>query len=1290
MLIIPGGDALSARRAAEILRRARGCVAVAARFLHFAEVEGELDESQHAVLRELLRYGNAPSRGAAKATPKVTRVVTPRLGTISAWSSKATDILHRCGLRAVARVERGVEWQLTFRAKADAAVVNTAGIDSLIHDPMTESVLGARRDAAALFRRARPSPPAVIDLLGGGLAALEAADAQFGLALNHAERRYLLEQFARLGRNPTDVELMMFAQVNSEHCRHKIFNAGWRIGGRAMPHSLFAMIRATERMHGRGTLVAYDDNAAVLAGFTAERLQPNAARAYAYRREAAHFTAKVETHNHPTAISPHPGAATGAGGEIRDAAAAGRGGKPKAGVVGYAVSHLRVPRMRRPWEGRESRPARIASPLRIMLEAPLGAAAFNNEFGRPCIAGYFRTFEQAHGRELFAYHKPVMLAGGVGGIRPQHLRKRKIPDGAALVALGGPAMLIGLGGGAASSLESGRNLEALDFASVQRANAEMQRRCQEVIDACIALGADNPILSIHDVGAGGLSNALPELARDGGRGGVFELRDVPSAEPGMTPLQLWCNEAQERYVLALAPARWDEFEKICRRERCPAARVGRATKAQQLVARDRGAAAAPVNLPMQMLFGAPPPARREASAPAIVARKPLRVRRTPLLRAAKLVLGFPTVADKSFLVTICDRSVTGLVAREQMVGRWQVPVADAGVTASGHRARTGEAIALGERAPLALLDAAAGARMAAGEALTNIACARIGELGDIKFSANWMAAAGERGQDASLYRAVRALSRMCMQLGVSIPVGKDSLSMRVAWRAGGRARKAVAPPTAVVTAFAKVEDIGATLTPELARDDDNELWLLDLGRGKNRLGGSALAQVFAQLGEAPPDVGADGAKWLRNFFNCVQALSRRGLLLAYHDRSDGGLLACACEMAFAARCGLELDLGGVPGSPPAVLFNEELGAVLQTRASQRKLVEAEFRRHRLRACAHRIGRATGGGDIVIGAGGAVWMQAARAELHRAWSETGWRMQSLRDDPDCAAREYARISDEADPGLFSRVTFDHRASPGPAPALLHHRPKIAILREQGVNGQLEMAAAFDCAGFEAVDVAMSDLANGDSLANYCGFAACGGFSFGDVLGAGGGWAKSILHSARLRDMFAAFFARGDTFALGVCNGCQMMAALKELVPGAAHWPSFARNLSGRFEARTLMVEITSERSVLLRGMRGAMLPVASAHGEGRAEWSGKKDAVNVCLRFVDNHGAPAESYPANPNGSPGGATGFTNDDGRFTIMMPHPERVLRAVCNSWRPSGSDDWGEYAPWIRLFQNARAYAG
>ncbi|MGR3983941.1 MAG: phosphoribosylformylglycinamidine synthase, partial [Gammaproteobacteria bacterium] len=1034
MLIIAGGDALPAPRAAKILQemqaRRRGCIAVDARFLHFADTDGKLESAQRAKLRELLRYGPGSARRARVAADAemMVRVVTPRLGTISAWSSKATEILHRCGLRMVRRVERGVEWQLTFRAAHDIAAdadADTDAIAPLIHDPMTESVLRTRRAAAALFRRKAAPPPAVIDLLGGGLAALEAADAQFGLALSDAERRYLLAQFMRLGRNPSDVELMMFAQVNSEHCRHKIFNADWRMDGRAMRHSLFDMIRETERRHGGGTLLAYDDNAAVLAGFAAERLQAGAAaRAFAYRREAAHFTAKVETHNHPTAISPHPGAATGAGGEIRDAAATGRGGKPKAGIVGYTVSHLRLPGLPRPWEKRECRPARIASPLRIMLQAPLGAAAFNNEFGRPCIAGYFRTFEQTHGGVLFGYHKPIMLAGGIGGIRPQHLRKRAIPSGALLIALGGPVMLIGLGGGAASSIESGGNLEALDFASVQRANAEMQRRCQEVIDACIALGADNPILSIHDVGAGGLSNALPELVR--ASGGEFELRDVPSADSGMTPLEVWCNESQERYVLALPPARWDAFEKICRRERCPAARIGRATAARQLVVRDRdfaaSGAAAPVDLPMEVLFASPPKMRRDAMS-AGIARKPLRIKRMPLARAAKLVLGFPAVADKSFLVTICDRSVTGLVAREPMVGRWQVPVADAGVTASGYRAVTGEAIALGERTPLALLDAAASARMAAGEALTNIACARIGGLGDIKFSANWMAAAGEPGQDAALYRAVQSLSRLCAQLGISIPVGKDSMSMRVSWRERGRARKAVSPLSPLVTAFAKVEDIGETLTPELARDADNELWLLDLGRGKNRLGGSALAQVCAQLGDAPPDV--DDAKYLRGFFDCVQALSRRGLLLAYHDRSDGGLLACACEMAFAARCELELDLTGLPGAPAAVLFNEELGAVLQTRASQRALVEAEMRRHGLRRCAHRIGRAAAGDDIIIGAGGARWLHIARVELHRAWSETGWRMQSLRDNPECAAQEYARIADTADPGLFSRAAFDHR-------------------------------------------------------------------------------------------------------------------------------------------------------------------------------------------------------------------------------------------------------------------------
>ncbi|MGI9311824.1 MAG: phosphoribosylformylglycinamidine synthase [bacterium] len=1336
------------------------CVAVRARFIHFAEVVGELDAPQHETLTQLLRYGDTspnngdsnavdstnaphtnPNAATATNTTHTLHVVVPRIGTISPWSTKATDILHHCGLTTVARLERGVEWRLIFR---DGAPAVTDAALALLHDAMTESVLPDRAAAAALFRHAAPAEVASVDVLGGGADALAVADAEFGFALSEAERDYLAAQFARLGRNPTDVELMMFAQVNSEHCRHKIFNADWRVDGVASEHSLFAMIRQTHRRARDRALVAYHDNAAVLRGADAEYLCADPrTRVFGYRREAAHLVAKVETHNHPTAISPFAGAATGCGGEIRDEGATGLGAKPKAGVVGFTVSHLRLPDWRRAWESPARAPAGIASPLQIMLEAPVGAASFNNEFGRPGIAGYFRAFEFAAASAddedgaHYGYHKPIMLAGGVGNIRPQHVFKPRvggdgdeshangggvesrlnddgdesrtngdgaapIPDNCPIIVLGGPAMLIGLGGGAASSVASGRNDAALDFASVQRGNAEMQRRCQEVIDACRALGDGNPIVSIHDVGAGGLCNALPELVRDSGRGGVFDLRRVPSDEPGMSPLQIWCNEAQERYVLAIAPAHQSAFEAICRRERCPHAEIGRASRAQRLLVRDNLFASAPppksapIDLPMEVLFGLPPKMSRDvARAPKPTA--PLDLEGVEVARAAELTLGFPSVADKSFLVTIADRSVGGLTARDQMVGPWQVAVADVGVAAAGHRDDSGEAVALGERTPLALLDASAAARIAVGEAITNIAAARIDDLGAVKLSANWMAAAGEVGQDADLHDAVRAVAlELCPRLGVSIPVGKDSMSMKSVWRDdadrddAAREHKVISPVSPVVTAFAPVADINATLTPQLNLGvGATELWLIDLGGGRNRLGGSALAQATSQLGDDAPDV--DDADSLRRFFALVQTLARDRIALAYHDRSDGGVFATLCEMAFASRCALEVDVAALPGAPLAALFNEELGAVIQIRAASRAAMLTRIEQYDLTAIAHCLGVAAHGDEVHIRRGDETLLRRPRAALHRTWSETSWRMQTLRDHPECARQEYDRINDLDDPGLFSALTFDHADDIAAPYASRRARPRIAILREQGVNGQLEMAAAFDRAGFDAVDVTMSDLAAGaDTLAGYRGFAACGGFSFGDVLGAGEGWAKSILHSRKLREMFAAFFARGDTFALGVCNGCQMMSALGELVPGARHWPRFARNRSEQFEARVAMIEVCESNSILLRGMHGSKFPVSSAHGEGRAEIvAADADQMmrrrQLALRFVDNRGAPSESYPANPNGSPGGATGFTNDDGRFTIMMPHPERVLRAACNSWRDPA---WGEYSPWMRMFDNARTW--
>ena len=1312
MLIIPGGGALSGHQAAKMLERLQrvvpDCCAVDACFIHFAKTTGALGTAQKKLLEPLLRYGESRRESRRESSDPATahaftRVVTPRIGTISPWSTKATDILHHCGLEAVARIERGVEWRIHFSKKPHPSVADW--VAPRIHDQMTESVLPDRDAAQALFQHADPLPVAVVNILGGGLQALEKADAEFGFALSAPERKYLVAQFIALGRNPTDAELMMFAQVNSEHCRHKIFNADWRIDGQPAGQSPFDMIRHTHRLNGAGTLVAYKDNAAVLEGVEAQRFQANPRTGiYAYLGEAAHLVAKVETHNHPTAISPFAGAATGSGGEIRDEGATGRGGKPKAGMVGYSVSHLRLPGCPRPWEGDENKPARIAAPLRIMLEAPIGAAAFNNEFGRPVITGYFRTFEQvpAGGDGAFrhGYHKPIMLAGGLGNIRPALVRKARIADGTPIVVLGGPAMGIGLGGGAASSVASGDSSESLDYASVQRGNPEMQRRCQEVIDACCALGEDSPILSIHDVGAGGLCNALPELVHDSERGGVFELREVRNDEPGMSPMQIWCNESQERYVLAIEASRLSEFERICERERCLYATLGRAVAARKLTLRDRYFAGqgapreTPIDLDMAVLFGLPPKMLRDVSVLPKTTTK-LRFDAMSVERAAELVLGFPAVADKTFLVTIGDRSVGGLIAREQMVGPWQVPVADVGVAADGYRGHSGAAMAVGERTPLAVLDAAAAGRMAVSEAITNIAAAPIAAIGDLKLSANWMVAAGEPGHDADLFAAVRAVAmELCPQLGISIPVGKDSMSMKSVWRdRNHRQCKAVSPVSLIITAFAPLNDVRDTLTPQLQTGHENDLWLLDLGRGANRLGGSALAQATAQLGDAPPDM--TDANCLKGFFELIQSLNGQGHLLAYHDRSDGGLMATLCEMAFASRCGLAIELSALADDPLAVLFNEEAGAVIQTARRARDSVLAEIRRFGLQGAAHIIGQAVTGHQLSIEAHGKTWLRNSRMALHRIWAETTWRMQSLRDNPECADQEYARIDDHDDPGLFSRLSFDHPTDTSAPYLCVASRPKIAILREQGVNGQLEMAAAFDCAGFEAVDVTMSDLSADKSLSleDYKGLAACGGFSFGDVLGGGEGWGKSILYNPRLRAQFAAFFARQDTFALGVCNGCQMLAAIKELVPGAAHWPRFTRNHSEQYEARVAMVEICSDKSVLLRGMKGSMLPISTAHGEGRAKFHGNhltllENHDQIGLRFVDNRGHTCETYPANPNGSPGGATGFTNDDGRITIMMPHPERVFRTACNSWHPTGPAHWGDYSPWIQIFKNARAW--
>ncbi|MCB1788428.1 MAG: phosphoribosylformylglycinamidine synthase [Gammaproteobacteria bacterium] len=1292
MLTLRGAPALSDFRLQKIRSRLVPIVGealqLAAQFVHFVELDGSLDTAESATLERLLRYGPAYAAGVEQGD---LFLVVPRPGTISPWSSKATDIAHNCGLSRIRRIERGIAYRLagvTIDPDSGSAVA------AQLHDRMTQIVLRDLADAQRLFRHAPPRPFATVDVLRGGRDALLEANVDLGLALSDDEIDYLVESFTALGRNPTDVELMMFAQANSEHCRHKIFNATWTMDGEPQAHSLFRMIRNTTERSPADVLSAYKDNAAVIRGGEGYRFYPDP-RSGIYGRhvEDIHILMKVETHNHPTAISPDPGAATGAGGEIRDEGATGRGGKPKAGLCGFSVSNLRIPDALQPWEQDFGKPDRIVSALDIMLEGPIGAAAFNNEFGRPNLLGYFRTFEERvpgiDGDELRGYHKPIMVAGGLGNIRAAHVEKQAFPAGTPLVVLGGPAMLIGLGGGAASSMASGASAEDLDFASVQRANPEMERRCQEVIDRCWQHGADNPILFVHDVGAGGLSNALPELVHDAQRGGRFELRDVPSDDPGMSPMEIWCNEAQERYVLAVAHERLPVFEAICKRERCPYAVVGEATEAQQLRLGDRHFDASPIDMPMTLLFGKPPRMQRDVvhAEPDL---RPLVFDGIDVEQAAARVLRLPAVADKTFLVTIGDRSITGMVARDQMVGPWQVPVADVAVTLADYDGYRGEAMSMGERTPLALLDAAAAARMAVGEALTNVAAAAVERLGDVKLSANWMAAAGHHGEDARLYDAVRAVGmELCPALGVAIPVGKDSMSMKTVWQHAGERREMAAPLSLIVSAFAPVGDVRRTLDPQLRIDKgDTDLVLIDLGRGRNRLGGSALAQVYRQLGDQPPDL--DDPALLKAMFGALQDLNRDGLVLAYHDRSDGGLFTTLCEMAFAGRCGLEVDLSGLAQDDIAVLFNEELGAVLQVRHSDSDDVLNILEQAGLGACCQLIGTVNDGDEIRIAHAEREVFAASRVTLHQAWSETTSRMQALRDDPECAAQEHARIV-APDPGLSVSLSFDHNDDVS-APWLESRRPRVAILREQGVNGQVEMAAAFNKAGFESVDVHMSDILGGRvDLAQYQGVVACGGFSYGDVLGAGEGWAKSILFNDRARDQFSAFFAREDTFSLGVCNGCQMLSNLKELIPGTEHWPHFVRNRSEQFEARFVMVEVLQTPSILLDGMAGSRMPIAVAHGEGRAEFAtaGQLAAVapQVALRYIENNGDVATSYPANPNGSPLGITGLTSTDGRVTVMMPHPERVVRAVQNSWHPDG---WLEDAPWRRLFRNARRWIG
>ena len=1319
MFSLFGAPALSQFRLDHSLRALRAelahVAALSARWIHFVDESRPLVDAELKVLGKLLTYG---SQIAAPAHRGARVLVTPRVGTESPWSSKATDIVHVCGLHAVRRVERGTLYCIESTTPLGHAQLEQLAVH--LHDRMTESIwidatdTGTSLDPRGLFHGGPARPLRIVRLGTQGHAALARANRDWGLALSSEEIDYLVAAFGQLQRDPTDVELMMFAQANSEHCRHKIFNAEFIVDGVARPLSLFAMIRATHARNSAGVLSAYRDNAAVIEGGVATRFFADPlTRRYAGMREPVDILLKVETHNHPTAISPFPGAATGAGGEIRDEGATGIGAKPKAGLTGFSVSNLKIPGMLQPWESDFGKPERIASALDIMIAAPLGAAAFNNEFGRPNTCGYFRTFEQQAleaGRPVIrGYHKPIMIAGGLGNVRRSHVEKKDVVVGAPLIVLGGPSMLIGLGGGAASSVGSGQSSSDLDFASVQRGNAEMQRRAQEVIDRCWSLGEANPILLIHDVGAGGLSNALPEAIAHSRRGGRIDLRKIPSAESELSPMEIWCNEAQERYVLALAPGTVPQFASLCERERCPFAVVGEITGDGRLLVTDPLLSATPVDMPIEVLLGNAPRMIREvrtrdkgatgtapvaslATAAPVKTAALLSTAGTTIAESLDRLLCLPTIADKSFLITIGDRSVGGMISRDQMVGPWQVPVADVAVSLNSYDGYGGEAMAMGERTPVAVLNAPASGRLAVGEAITNILAADIRNLTEIRLSANWMAACGEPGEDADLYATVRAVSvELCASLGITIPVGKDSLSMRTAWQDATGEHSVIAPVSLIISAFAPVHDVRRTLTPELDLSQPSRLLLIDLGAGQNRLGGSCWAQVHMKNGGEPADL--DSPDLLLALFAALRELKDRGLLLAYHDRSDGGVLISVLEMAFASHCGLDIDLGEV-ANPMAACFAEELGAVLQVPAKGAAEALRVLAGHGLAPLTRDIGEPRAGADVEVRVGGRIHYSASRVDLHRRWSEVSFRLQVMRDNPDCAREEYSRLADATDPGLHARLSYDPSEDVAAPFISSGSRPAIAILREQGVNSQTEMAAVFTLAGFDAYDVHMTDiLSRRVRLGRFHGLVACGGFSYGDVLGAGEGWAKSILFNPLAREEFAAFFARSATFTLGVCNGCQMLSALKELIPGAEGWPRFVRNRSEQYEARLTLVRVPPSPSVLLTGMQDSVLPIAVAHGEGQAEFDSGSSAAaliaqgRVPLQYVDNREQPTEKYPFNPNGSALGLAGLCSTDGRVTSVMPHPERVFRSVQNSWSPKA---WSADGGWMRLFRNARVFVG
>ena len=1295
VLPLRGVTALSDFRVEKLLQKAAALglpeVKLKSEFWYFVGSEKELDAATVEKLQALLAAQSVEQTPEAREGLHLF-LVTPRLGTISPWASKATNIAENCGLEGIERIERGMAVWLEGRLNDEQKQQWAA----LLHDRMTESVLPDFQTASKLFHHLESETFSTVDVLGGGKEALVKANTEMGLALSADEIDYLVENYQALQRNPSDVELMMFAQANSEHCRHKIFNADFILNGEKQPKSLFGMIRDTHNAHPEGTVVAYKDNSSVIEGAKIERFYPNAAenQGYRFHEEDTHIIMKVETHNHPTAIAPFAGAATGAGGEIRDEGATGKGSRPKAGLTGFTVSNLNIPGLEQPWEQAYGKPGHIASPLDIMIEGPIGGAAFNNEFGRPNLLGYFRTFEEKFDGQVRGYHKPIMIAGGLGSIQAQQTHKDEIPEGALLIQLGGPGMLIGLGGGAASSMDTGTNDASLDFNSVQRGNPEIERRAQEVIDRCWQLGDKNPIISIHDVGAGGLSNAFPELVNDAGRGAVFKLREVPLEEHGLNPLQIWCNESQERYVLSILEKDLDTFRAICERERCPFAVVGTATDDGHLKVRDDLFSNNPVDLPLNVLLGKPPKTTRSDKT-VRSSEKPFNAGNIDITEAAYRVLRLPTVAAKNFLITIGDRSVGGMTHRDQMVGKYQTPVADCAVTMMGFNTYRGEAMSMGEKPTVALFDAPASGRMCVGEAITNIAAVNIGDIGNIKLSANWMAACGNEGEDEKLYRTVEAVSKACQALDLSIPVGKDSLSMKTVWQDGEEKKSVVSPLSLIISAFAPVQDVRKTVTPELKNVEDSVLLFIDLGFGKARMGGSAFGQVYNNMSGEAPDLDDTGR--LKAFYNVIQQLVAEDKLLAYHDRSDGGLFATLAEMAFAGRVGLNVDLTSLVANQADVneasiraLFNEELGAVIQIAKQDVAAAEALFKAAALPL--HTV--ATIGSDkkIVIRNQAGIVLEQTRADLQRAWQETSHAIQKLRDNPACADSEFALIGDNERSALFADVKFDVNEDIAAPFVNSGAKPKIAILREQGVNGHIEMAAAFTRSGFDAYDVHMSDLMAGRvHLADFKMLAACGGFSYGDVLGAGEGWAKSILFHPALRDQFAAFFADPNTLTLGVCNGCQMVSNLAEIIPGTAGWPKFKRNLSEQFEARLSMVHVPQSASLILNEMQGSSLPVVVSHGEGRADFSlhgGKiSDGLGIALQYVDGQNQVTQTYPLNPNGSPQGIAGVTNADGRVTIMMPHPERVYRAAQMSWKP---EDWTELSGWYRLFAGARKALG